>query len=106
MREYTAHVIEETIEDVTMNASGDNELVNQGGGGDSLMHGGNVEFSDIEEPLVIEPVRTRSQSRAKEPSQPPSDIEKKKKGRPKKSATQVKQHRRIIVETDDEIEED
>lgn len=83
-----------------MNASGDNELVNQGG--DSLMHGGNVEFSDIEELLVIESVRTtRSQSRAKEPSQPPSDIEK-KKGRPKKTAAAPKRRRRIREIEDDE----
>lgn len=86
-----------------MNASGDNELVNQGG--DPLMHVGNVEFSDIEEPLVIEPVRTtRSQSRVKEPSQPPSDIEMKKKGRPRKAI--AKPRRRRIVESDDENEDD
>lgn len=96
---HAAHVIADTIEDVTMSASGDNELANQGG--DALMHGGNVEFSDIEEPLEIERPRTRSQSRAKEPSQPPRDIEiKQKKGRPKKSAA-TKQRRRIL-ETDDE----
>jgi hypothetical protein len=87
-----------------MNASGDNELLNRGG--DSLMHGGNVEFSDIEieERLVIEPVRTRSQSRAKEPSQPPSDIEKveKKKGRPRKTAAVPKRRRRIVEESDDD----
>lgn len=89
-----------------MNASGDNELVNQVGGGDSLMHGGNVEFSDIEEPLVIEPVRiTRSQSRTKEPSQPPSNIEQKKKGRPKKNAAGPKRRRRIR-ESDEENEDD
>lgn len=101
--------MEDTIENVTMNASGDNELGNQGGVGDSVMHGGNVEFSDIEidveieKRIVIEPVRTRSQSRAKEPSQPPSDIEmKKKRGRPKGTA----KNRRRIIESDEEEDDD
>lgn len=104
MYEQAAHVTDEAIaQDVTMSSGGDNELINQGGGGDSLMHE-NIEFSDIEEPIAIEPVRTRSQSRAKETSLPPSDIdEKKKRGRPKNA--RVKKHRRI-VETDDENEDD
>lgn len=75
------------IEELTMNASGDNSFANQGvvgGSVDSLMHDENIEFSDIDEPVMTR-ARTRSQSRVKESSQPPVELEnKQKKGRPRR----------------------
>jgi hypothetical protein len=103
----TAHVVDEVmlVEDETM-AGGDNG--NQGVYVESLMHGENIEFSDIDEPLLERP-RTRSQSRAKEPSQPPMEIEqvdKKKVSRKQRLPKAGPKRRRAIVQeqtlTDDE----
>lgn len=94
------------VEELTMNASGDNSFANQGvfgGSVDSLMQNENIEFSDIDEPIMTR-ARTRSQSRMKETSQPPVELEiKQKKGRPKRVAAS---RRRALKEepiTDDDI---
>jgi hypothetical protein len=106
----TAHVIDEVmlVEDETM-AGGDNSISNRGVYVESLLHGDNIEFSDIDEPLLEQP-RTRSQSRAKEPSQPPMEIEpvvekKKVAKKPRLPKTGPKRRRAIVHEqtlTDDE----
>lgn len=89
-----------------MNASGDNSFAKQGVFGDSidsLMHVDNSEFSDIDEPIMTR-ARTRSRSTAREPSQPPIEIEVKQK-KPRTRKKDVIKRRPAIKEeplTDDE----
>lgn len=106
----TAHVVDEVmlVEDETM-AGGDNSISNRGVYVESLMHGDNIEFSDIDEPLLERP-RTRSQSRAKEPSQPPMEIEqvveKKKVARKQRLPKAGPKRRRALVQEEQTLTDD
>lgn len=103
------------IETITMCSGDDNSFVNQGVVGnnsiESLMQNENMEFSDIDEPLMMTRARsTRSQSRVSEPVV----VEKKeRKGRVKRggSVKKVRGRKPIVREeeaaiTSDEIEDD